>query len=534
MDRLYDVVVAGCGPVGAAAANLLAARGLSVCVVEPNAEPYALPRAIHLDHEIMRILQSAGLAERIAPLLHVPAGSMVFGVDLAPIRPFRPNRAQPALGWAASYFFRQPELERAMRDALHARDAVTLLFGHAIVGVKQDDMIVTATIEGPGGAGSVRGRYLIACDGGRSAVRKQIGIELEDLGFEEPWIVVDALVDEPVTLPPLRDTPPGVDMRDVMFTIADPARPMSFIPGAGRHRRWEFMLLPGEAAEAFEQPERIAAMIAPWVPGGGWRPIRQAIYKFHALIARRWRDGRIFLAGDAAHQTPPFFGQGLCHGIRDAANLAWKLEAVLHHGADAALLDTYEPERKPQVRAVIEASVRTGRYICTLDPELAARRDRDLREPGPVPAAPPPDLIPPIGDGLLAAGDHPMIGARFIQPFVMRGGETALLDSFTGHGFVVLVRGRDAESILLPARLRASGARLIVIREATGAGDLDVVDHLGELGRWLDRAGAVGVIVRPDFYVYDVFATAEAGIASLDALAERLSTHARQAVEAGC
>ena len=163
----YDVIVAGCGPVGAAAANSLATRGLSVCVIEPNAEPYALPRAIHFDHEIMRILQSAGLADRILPLLHVPAGSMVFGVDRAPIRPFRPNRAQPALGWAASYFYRQPEIEAAMRDALRERTNATLLFGHHVTAVAQDDAGVTVTTQ----SGSITARYLIACDGARSTVR---------------------------------------------------------------------------------------------------------------------------------------------------------------------------------------------------------------------------------------------------------------------------------------------------------------------------------------------------------------------------
>ncbi len=516
MTERYDVIVAGCGPVGAAAANLLAQRGLSVCVVEPNTAPYSLPRAIHFDHEIMRILQSAGLADRILPLLHVPAGSMAFGVDLAPIRPFRGNQGQAALGWAPSYFYRQPEIEQAMRNALTQRANVRLLFGHCVTGVEQDDDGVTVALDD---APAVTSRYLIACDGGRSTVRKELGIGLEDLNFEEPWIVVDALVDEPVVLPPLTGTPPGIDMRDVMFTIADPARPTSYVPGSGRHRRWEFMLLPGESPADYDDPARVAALIADWVPGGKWEPLRLAIYRFHALITEQWQDRRIFLAGDAAHQTPPFFGQGLCHGIRDVANLAWKLEAVIRHDADLALLDSYEPERKPQVRAVIELSVKTGRYFCTLDPELAAKRDRELREPGKTLAAPTPDLIPPIADALRPASAPPPVGTRFIQPEMSKGGTVALLDSFTGSGFVVLTLSSVASTIAIPRRLRESGATLLAIDGATElSSTTSLVDHSGELFKWLAAAGAVGAIVRPDFYVYDIFADAATANESLTAL----------------
>ena len=517
MPEAFDVIVVGCGPVGAAATNLLAERGLSVCVIEPYGKPYALPRAVHFDHEIMRILQSAGLVDAILPLVHVPAGSMVFGVDRHPIRPFRPGTGQPALGFAASYFYRQPEIEVAMRAALSRRPNVTLMFGQQVERVVQDTTGVSATTAS---GAVVSAHYLVACDGARSSVRRGLGIALDDLNFDEPWIVVDALVDGEVTLPSLHDTPPGVDMRDVMFTIADPARPMSYIPGAGRHRRWEFMLLPGETVADYETGDKVAALIDPWVARGMWRPLRQAVYQFHALIADRWRDRRVFLAGDAAHQTPPFFGQGLCHGIRDAANLAWKLEAVVKHGAANALLDTYQTERKPQVRAVMDLSVKMGRYICTLDPQVAAKRDLDLRQPGaPIAAA---DLIPSLAAGVIGEAG-PAVGARFIQPPMTQAGRIALLDQFTGSGIVVLVS--QAGSIELPPELAAGGATLyrIVTADATGDGcENSLVDHTGELIRWLDHARAVGVIVRPDFYVYDLLPTAEAASVSLRRLSGQL------------
>ena len=520
MAEQFDVIVVGCGPVGAAAANLLAERGLSVCVIEPNESPYALPRAIHFDHEVMRILQSAGLADAILPLVHVPAGSMVFGVDRHPIRPFRPGKGQPALGWSASYFYRQPAIEAAMRAALSERPNVTLMFGQQVMDVAQDAASVTATT---GDGAVVSAQYLIACDGARSVVRRSLGIALDDLNFDEPWIVVDALVDGEVTLPPLHDTPPGVDMRDVMFTIADPVRPMSYIPGAGQHRRWEFMLLPGETVEDYENGEKVAALIDPWVTRAAWHSLRQAVYRFHALIADRWRDRRVFLAGDAAHQTPPFFGQGLCHGVRDAANLAWKLEAVIKHGADDALLDTYEVERKPQVRAVVDLSVKMGRYICTLDPQIAAKRDIDLRQPGaPIAAA---DLIPPLRAGIIGTAGT-IVGGRFIQPPMTQAGRTALLDRFTGKGFVVLVRADAPDPVDLSPELVAGGATLFRIAAVDQPDDRQsnvLVDHSGELLRWFDSAGAFGVIVRPDFYVYDLLTTAEEASLTLRRLADQLS-----------
>ena len=170
--------------------------------------------------------------------------------------------------------------------------------------------------------------------------------------------------------------------------LCDPARPATLVPGRGNHRRWEFMLLPGEDDSAMMQPERVKALIAPYVKDLSHRVIRAATYRFHGLVAERWQLSRVFLSGDAAHQTPPFFGQGMCHGIRDVANLAWKLSAVLRGGAAPALLDTYQSEREPHVRAVIAAAIAAGRYICERDPATARKRDETLRAAMGKPAPP--------------------------------------------------------------------------------------------------------------------------------------------------
>lgn len=500
----YDIIVAGCGPVGATAANILAARGLSVFVAEQDLTPYSLPRAIHLDHEIMRIFQSTGLAKRLLPHLSIPAGAMHFGGDLGVIRQFQAIVETPRLGWASDYFFYQPDLEAELRAALSERDNVTARFGTAVTSVAQDPKGVTMQF----GDETVRGRYLLACDGGRSQLRKALGIELEDLGFDEPWIVVDANVDGPISLPPLHGEPKGVDLRDVMFMIGDPARPTSVIPGVGRHRRWEFMLLPGERAEDFTDGTRVEALLAPYAEGASLEIIRVAVYRFHALLADRWRDRRIFLVGDAAHQTPPFFGQGLCHGIRDAANLAWKLDLSLHAETAGGLLDSYEIERRPQVRHVIEASIRTGRYICTLDPEAAQRRDVEMRAVAQQTAPAYVDLIPALTGGILdMQGDHePPVGSRFIQPPMQDAtGETRLLDDWTTPGTRLVVRAEVTIEGVLPDLAGQPGIELSLIRFGEPDGLHDVS---GELSRWFDHHRCVAVLVRPDAYV---FGTAKVG-----------------------
>ncbi len=524
----YDVIVAGCGPVGAVAANLLGHHGLRTLVIEKDREPYTLPRAIHFDHEIMRIFQSAGMAEALLPHLSTPAGAMYFGASRTPIRQFQANLLTGRLGWAADYYFYQPDLEQAMRSALAERPSVELLWGHEVEVVEQDSDRVRVSARGDNGdTFTVTAEYLLSCDGGRSTVRKQLGIELDDLGFDEPWIVVDANVDGPVTIPEFEGTPPGVDMQDVLFIIADPARPTSVIPGVGRHRRWEFLLLPGETAEDYVDLARARALVSPWVGDQPFELIRCAVYRFHALLAERWQQDRVFLIGDSAHQTPPFFGQGLCHGIRDAANLAWKLNLVLGGAASPALLATYEPERAPQVRAIIDASVRVGQNLCILDVERAKRRDAEL---GAIAAATPVgyvDIIPPLSAGLLAAREEGSpVGARFIQPWMLgQGGRRALLDDLTGGGFVVLARNGVLApgSGALAGRLKAPLACFSIFEagaEVSAEGVL--VDETGELLKWLDYYSCGGVILRPDFYVYGVFSTDAQAVELVQGLAAQL------------
>ena len=504
-DLIYDVVIVGCGPVGVIAAHLFGAQGVRTLVVERDIEPYIIPRAVHFDHEIMRILQSAGLADDVLPLLAIPEGTVHFGMDGAPIRPFRRMTDTSAYGWAEDYFFYQPELEAVLRDRLARRPTVEVLLGHELVDLAQGNAATELTLRCEDGERRVRARYVLGCDGGRSVVRRLIGVELEDLGFDEPWIVVDVNVTGPVNIPRFSGLPDDVDVERVMFIVGDPARPTSYVPSSARHRRWEFMLLPGEDPVAAAEPGWVQRLLEPWLASGDYQLIRSSIYRFHSLIATRWREGSIFLLGDAAHQTPPFFGQGLCHGIRDAGNLAWKLGMVLRGEATPPLLDTYEVERRPHARAVIETSIRTGRYICTLDPAAAHKRDEDMRS-APSAGAPRAPLIPPLRAGIIDPAGTDPAGHRFIQPRVVTDdGRDLLLDDATGGGFVLLTQTTGE---LPPQAIAPFVRRFTASAGGPGAevGTNHFRDRDGALGDWLSRYGAAGLVLRPDGYVYGIFA----------------------------
>jgi 3-(3-hydroxy-phenyl)propionate hydroxylase len=513
-EGMFDAIVAGCGPVGAVAANLLGRRGISTLVIEQNHEPYVLPRAIHFDAEIMRVLQSAGLAERILPHLFTPRASVHFGADGGVIRMLSMRGGKGRNGWASNYMFYQPELEATLRDSLSRWRHVRTQFGAAVAAVKQDTTGVEVTVRRTDGTPhTYRTRYLLACDGASSSVRKQLGITLEDLQFEEPWLVIDADVDGELSLPPDAFQAHDIDLRQTSVMICDPRRPSTVIPGRGNHRRWEFMVLPGETEEHMLRTSTIQSLLAPWVVNAKCTVIRAAVYRFHGLLARRWQVGRVFLLGDAAHQTPPFYGQGLCHGVRDAANLAWKLELVLRSQAAPTMLDSYEPERVPQVRHAVEASVAAGRYICTLDPVQARERDERMRTALQSAAAEMFFQVAPLTGGVIALrgvpGQHG-VGTLFIQPRVrMPDGRELLLDDATGGGFVLLTRRSDPLTGVAPEILefwkRLGGTTV----QVTGAADsaaasavLRVADESGEIGAWLSHHEVEAVIVRPDAYVF--------------------------------
>ncbi|MEJ0077798.1 MAG: bifunctional 3-(3-hydroxy-phenyl)propionate/3-hydroxycinnamic acid hydroxylase [Alphaproteobacteria bacterium] len=505
-DLDCEVAIVGCGPVGAMAANLFGHAGLRTLVIERETAPYPLPRAVHIDHEMMRLFQSVGLAQTMLALMREAHGHIHIGADGGVIRYLGSKGLPKRFGWANDYFFFQPELEAALVGALPRFPHVALRRGIDVVGIEEgvDHVLLNATGQ-DGAPAQIAARYAVACDGAASFVRKALGLRLADLNFEEPWLVVDAEVDGPIQFPDFSGVPADADLQHLSVMLCDPRRPATLVPGRGDHRRWEFMLLPGERDEDMMEPARAGALIAPYVQDVSCHVIRAATYRFHGLVAEQWQKGRIFLAGDAAHQTPPFFGQGMCHGFRDAANLAWKFKAVLRGGVTPRLLESYQVEREPHVRAVVNAAIGAGRYICERDPAAAAKRDAGLRAAmgGRAPASAS-DLIPPIGAGVIDRDGRPGTGARFIQPFLEHGGRRVLLDDATGGGFVLLAASANVLRGLSHAQrgaLDRIGVRIFIIGGEAGS-SLGVRDSTGDLGAWFAAHNTAAVLLRPDFYVY--------------------------------
>ena len=286
--------------------------------------------------------------------------------------------------------------------------------------------------------------------------------------------------------------------------FCEPLRPTTFLIGVGEHRRWEIMLLPGETPEQFESDEAVWKLLSRWITPADGLLWRRASYRFHALVASRWRDRRVFLAGDAAHQQPPFLGQGMCQGIRDVANLSWKLAAVLKGEALDALLDTYGAERSAHVRRLTTTIKHIGRNICERDEARARQRDADLiaQAGGVVQSVPRQDLIPPLDTGLISPNPHPANGTLFPQPRVMHRGNSALLDDITGHGLRLMLGAEcDATAIATMASVKRSGARVVQ------PGAAGWMEEDGIVADWFARHHAIAALVRPDHYVYGVAST---------------------------
>ncbi|MGY4477245.1 bifunctional 3-(3-hydroxy-phenyl)propionate/3-hydroxycinnamic acid hydroxylase MhpA [Bradyrhizobium sp. USDA 3364] len=504
---IHDVAVVGLGPVGAIFANLLAKDGLRVAVVERVAEIYDKPRAITLDHEALRVLQAIGLGDFMEQAIAPHNGSHYLGVDGEIIKIFDPMPPPFPLGWIPNVTFVQPDVERALRDKLADYSGADVFLAAAGVALEQDDGMVTLTARRERGEEFlIRARYLVGCDGANSFVRKQLDIGLEDLAFDEWWMVVDTLTSDPAKRPARS------------FQYCWPTRPGTFVPGPRNLRRWEIKLLPGEDPEAAGAPDNVVKLLKGFTDTSDLTIWRSAVYRFHALLGQRWRDRRVLLMGDAVHQTPPFLGQGLCAGIRDAVNLAWKLRLVLRGDADETLLDSYEIERKPHVRAVVASAKEFGKIIGELDPDAAAARDARLRA----------DLmagkaetirqkfIPDLVSGLIAR-DTGLAGRLFVQPHVRApDGRTCRLDDLLKPEFAIVTAAAEPMAWLSDACCAAwqhlAGERVVIATSGASSdasGILSVVERDGLFADWMRQHGAAAVIVRPDRYVFGAAGNAD-------------------------
>lgn len=517
-----DVVVIGAGPVGATTANLLGCLGIETVLVDRSDDIIDYPRAIGIDDEGLRTLQAAGLADAVladaiqnVPLKFFDARGRCF----ADVRP-----SSREFGWYRRNIFNQPLAERALRAGLERFPHVRTLLGHELIDLHQDRSGVHATLKRDDGeAVEVEARYLVAADGGRSTVRELLGVQL--LGDTHPrkWVVIDCAHD------PL----------DAPYTAlhCDPRRPYVCAHMPYDHRRWEFMLFPGEDAEEMLAPAKVRELLARHVDDpDAVDVVRARVYTHHSRLAQRFLVGRVALAGDAAHLMPPWAGQGLNTGLRDAANLAWKLAACVHGTAGPALLATYDQERREHARAMIDLSTTLGRILSPTRRSTARGRDLLFRAVTIAPAVKnwilemrfKPQPVHRSGFFVPARtvrSTPPSVGRMFIQPDVEVNGRTAKLDDVLGLRFALIGFDCDPAKDLDEAAAQAldeMGAKVVRVIESR-AGEVHhrrparwpdttvVEDVANELRPWFHQRGADVVLLRPDRYVAAVGTSASIG-----------------------
>ncbi|HVR52277.1 MAG TPA: bifunctional 3-(3-hydroxy-phenyl)propionate/3-hydroxycinnamic acid hydroxylase [Pseudorhodoferax sp.] len=482
-----DVVVIGAGPVGLTLANLLADAGVRTLLVERAASISDEPRAISITDESLRVMHQIGIMDRLAPEMLMDTGARYFGRKgqlLAEV-----HARKPRLGHPAKSQFDQPVLAALLLQAARSRPLVDLRFSTEARELSSDAHGVDLELVANGQSSTVRARWVVACDGGRSPMRTQLGIALDGSTQVEKWIVIDVLNSAGAAEPYSQFHCNG-------------RRPCVVVPGVKGRCRYEFMLLPGDDPEAVLQPESVVGLVAPYQAIAPKDIRRAAVYMAQQRIAQTYRKGRVLLAGDAAHLMPPFAGQGLNSGVRDAANIAWKLAAHVRAEASDRLLDTYEQERRPHAADMVRLSYRIGKVVMSTQPALTAVRDWSISALGLYPAAKAwivgmkflrqPHYVAgcvrsPSSRLLPAARD--LVGKAMAQPRVRtQAGTVDGLDAHLGTDWAQLHFRRDG---WIELTSRPAGQRRFA---RTSVQDLD--------GLFTDLASSdVRLLVRPDRYV---------------------------------
>jgi 3-(3-hydroxy-phenyl)propionate hydroxylase len=498
-----QVVVVGAGPTGLTLANILGMHGVATLLIERNDSTVTEPRAVSIDDETLRTMQYVDLVDVVRQRIIPGYGSHYFSAGGSCFAKVLPDTLE--YGFPRRSAFRQPILEGQLREGLRRFDCVRARFSTTVVRAEDLGSHVGVTLDSRvrGNDGVVNAQYVVACDGARSPIRESLGIAMGGNTYDSRWLIVDLIG--------------STDRFRHTRVFCDPARPGLQLPGPDGTRRYEFMLLPGEDPDAFLAEPNVRSLLARHsAEDARLTIVRKVVYHFHARIAERWRAGRIFLAGDAAHLSPPFAGQGMNSGIRDAQNLGWKLAWCLRGALGPKLLDTYEVERKPHGAALIQMAVRMGRVMMPRSAAGAfatqmAFRALSLCKPAR-------DYVmqmkykpqPRFTDGFLAGSAGPGVrGRMFAQPQVeRRDGSFVLLDGMLGKGFAVVEWNDGALPYAAPRDDRPLDARVVRVipRDhrfvAPGEGGIEEVrDATGAIEAVLHRAGIRGVIVRPDRYV---------------------------------
>ena len=470
MTRRIPVVIIGAGPTGLTAAAFLAGYGVECVVLDRWESIYPQPRAVHLDDEVYRLLARIGVADEFAKISRPCRGLRLVDRNLRVLAEFDRSAERGRHGYPEANMFDQPELEAVLRANLGRYPGVTVHGNTEVTALTQqaDHVRITCT-----NLATIEAGYVLGCDGANSVTRSSIGAEMRDLGCTQRWLVVDIATDA------------DIDQWEGVHQVCDPARPATYMRIGRTRYRWEFRLSPGESVDDYGDLTRLRPLIAPWTTVEDLELVRVAEYTFRARIANQWRDRRVFLLGDAAHQTPPFIGQGMGAGIRDAANLAWKLAFVIEGSLPERVLDTYETERKPHARAMIRLAKLIGTAMTeggkvgnalrgalapllprfsalVLDSRTPALRRSELVERQRRPRA---------------------LGGTLCPNAIVEDGRR--LDDVVGGRFALVVAA-ESNSARERAEVERQGGVVVPVR------------HGSALYRWLRRGNAASAIVRPD------------------------------------
>lgn len=542
---MVDVAIVGMGPTGLVLAHLLGKRGLEVVVLEREPQFYGMARAVYTDDECMRVLQDAGVATDVAedmlidtPVQWVRKDGTVIGQFIQTTRP---------QGWPILNFLYQPWFENTLETLLERYPNVTVRRGRQVVSVSQQNAFATVVHAESSGTNygksdpvlgaeeTLSARYVVAADGGRSTVRGLLDIDMAGTRYPDRWLVVDVKV--------RRDKQ---SFRHVPYFnfVCDPDLPTVSCPQPGGYHRFEFLLKDSQTVQQMEDPDTVREHLSHFVDPDDVDVVRALVYQFNALVADRWRERRVLLAGDAAHMTPQFMGQGMSSGIRDAHALAWRLDAVLNRGASDRILDSYGTERAPHAKAMIDVSVQMRDFVSLQHPVAAKLRNgfvmtalrtpkvrdffHEMRfKPGPV-------YVAGSFLGQPRTGRRGAQGRLFPQPTVRTyDGRHERFDDLTGSGFALVGIECDPTAYLSPldrGAWEAVGLRTLVLyalgrrpqgmeraNSRIGNGVVEVEDLHALTTPWLQRhavrPGDV-VVLRPDGYVFAVVPAARIGTAT--------------------
>ena len=479
-NNSFDVIIVGLGPVGTVLANLLGNYDLSILVLEKSQEIHPAPRAIHFDGEVMRVFQNAGLASKIRSIARSTHKGMHFvGKNNETLLVRKGLEGVGDQGWENNWYFFQPDLEKTLRAGLRRFSNITVRLGENVTHIKDSDskISVSTQVDLSEEEFCYEGTWMIGCDGARSIVSKKIPSGHDNLGLDEKWLVVDLKI---------RDgSIRAAKLPDYTIQHCDPERPMTRCYISSLRRRWEIMILPGDNIESMGQTKFIWSLLEPWLSPEDADIERAQIYTFHSLIRKEWKNDHIVLAGDSAHQSPPFLGQGLCAGIRDASALAWRLGLILEKKASEKTINSYVEERKSHVREFIDLAVKCGKTIKSGDPKLISKYfQQGTGTQTNVFDFPKPQLG--LGDWVKGVSPLGQISPQFLSK------DGFLSDNYALYKFIMFQR-HDLKRLFSRRHQKIIQNWGICIVEATM-----------DMEKWLDLLGATAALIRPDRYLYGI------------------------------